>query len=107
MAATAIVEGHFVNAVYGEWDTFKDNRSGESVPGGRRFLINVHTPHDDDLVLVRAFIDNIDELRKSLSPATFGTTVRLVCGVNKGGTYTGYSAEVIPASSKVAPVKAA
>jgi hypothetical protein len=102
MAATAVVDGHFVNATFGEWDAFTDTRSGEVVKPGRKFIVNVYTPHDDDLVSLKADGECIDELRKVLSPATFGTRVQVVCSVNKYGTYIAFKAEVTPAAVKAA-----
>jgi hypothetical protein len=102
MAATAVVDGHFVNATFGEWDAFTDTRSGEVVKPGRKFIVNVSTPHDDDLVSLKADGECIDELRKVLSPATFGTRVQVVCSVNKYGTYIAFKAEVTPAAVKAA-----
>jgi hypothetical protein len=102
MAATAIVEGHFVTATYREWDPFTDSRTNQEVKGGRKFLVSVYTPHDDDLVEVQADMESIDKLQRALSPATFGTTVRVICNVNRYGKYIGYTAEVIAPTSKAA-----
>lgn len=95
MAATALVEGHFVNSQYREWDGFTDSRTGQVVKEGRKLLLNVFTPHDNDLVEVTADKESIEGIRESVRSATFGVVVRVTCAVNKYGKYIGYNAELV------------
>jgi hypothetical protein len=96
MAATAVIDGHYVNATYKEWDAFNDARTGEEVKGGRKFVARIFTPHDDDLVEVKADAAQLDAFRAALAGATFGVKVRIICAVTKWG-HIGYSAEILSA----------
>ncbi len=95
MAATALVEGHFVNAQYREWDGFTDSRTGQVVKEGRKLLVNVYTPHDDDLVEVQAVLANLEQMRTVVMDAMFGVVVRVMCSVNKYGKYIGFNVELV------------
>jgi len=85
MAAVASVRGRFAASTLKTWDSFTDQRTGESVAAGRKFTIFVVTDGDNALETVRVPADAVESALKACEGLKFGDAVHFAVKADRYG----------------------